>query len=61
MFFFQLSKVLRGDMLVRELYLENAQLMLALQITEERQKEAEEQIRKLQVTTQMTSLPHDKL
>ncbi|KAL7642440.1 UNVERIFIED_CONTAM: hypothetical protein RMT77_007001 [Armadillidium vulgare] len=57
----QLSKVLRGDMLVRELYLENAQLMLALQITEERQKEAEQQIRKLQLATQMASVSHEKL
>ncbi|XP_069989274.1 ninein-like protein isoform X2 [Penaeus vannamei] len=45
----QLSKASRSDSLVRELYLENAQLMRALQITESRQKSAEEASRRLQV------------
>lgn len=48
-FFSQLSKASRSDSLVRELYLENAQLMRALQITESRQKSAEEASRRLQV------------
>lgn len=44
-------KVARGDLLVRDLYLENAQLMLALQITEERQKAAEEKLRDYQLSS----------
>ncbi|XP_076050300.1 uncharacterized protein LOC143030923 isoform X2 [Oratosquilla oratoria] len=43
----QLSKASRSDALVRELYLENAQLMRALQVTEGRQKSAEESGRRL--------------
>ncbi|KAK4318493.1 hypothetical protein Pmani_010512 [Petrolisthes manimaculis] len=45
----QLSKASRSDCLVKELYLENAQLMRALQITENRQKAAEDNNRKLQL------------
>lgn len=45
----QLSKASKSDSLVRELYLENAQLMRALQITESRQKAAEETGRQLQI------------
>nr|XP_053651493.1 ninein-like [Cherax quadricarinatus] len=45
----QLSKASRSDSLVKELYLENAQLMRALQITESRQKSAEEGSRRLQM------------
>lgn len=45
----QLSKASRSDTLVRELYLENAQLMRALQITESRQKSAEENTRRIQM------------
>ncbi|XP_078589728.1 uncharacterized protein LOC144870012 isoform X8 [Branchiostoma floridae x Branchiostoma japonicum] len=37
----QLSKTCRSDLLVKDLYVENAQLMKALQVTEQRQKEAE--------------------
>ncbi|XP_045607342.1 ninein-like protein isoform X4 [Procambarus clarkii] len=44
-----LSKASRSDSLVKELYLENAQLMRALQITENRQKSAEETSRRLQM------------
>lgn len=47
----QLSKASRSDSLVRELYLENAQLMRALQITETRQKAAEEVSRHLQIAS----------
>lgn len=46
----QLSKASRSDSLVKELYLENAQLMRALQVTESRQKSAEEASRRLQLT-----------
>ncbi|XP_068222758.1 ninein-like protein isoform X2 [Palaemon carinicauda] len=46
----QLSKASKSDSLVRELYLENAQLMRALQITESRQKAAEEAGRQLQIS-----------
>lgn len=48
---FQLSKAGRSDALVKELYLENAQLMRALQVTESRQKAAEESSRRLQVSS----------
>ncbi|XP_042211969.1 ninein-like isoform X2 [Homarus americanus] len=47
----QLSKASRSDSLVKELYLENAQLMRALQITESRQKTAEEAGRRMQVAS----------
>ncbi|KAK7066230.1 hypothetical protein SK128_024340 [Halocaridina rubra] len=50
----QLSKASRSDTLVRELWLENAELMRALQITESRQKTAEETTRQLQ----MAALEH---
>ena len=48
---FQLSKATRSDMLVRELYLENTQLMRVVQMTEARQKEAEESTREYQMAT----------
>ena len=44
-----MTKTFRSDNLIRELYIENAQLMKALKITEERQKAAEEAHRKLQL------------
>lgn len=52
----QLSKASRSDTLVKELYLENAQLMRALQVTEGRQKMAEESSRKLQLSAALASL-----
>ncbi|XP_063844926.1 ninein-like protein isoform X4 [Scylla paramamosain] len=52
----QLSKASRSDSLVKELYLENAQLMRALQVTEGRQKMAEENSRKLQLSAALSTL-----
>lgn len=51
----QLSKASRSDSLVKELYLENAQLMRALQVTEGRQKMAEENSRKLQLSAALST------
>lgn len=52
----QLSKASRSDSLVKELYLENAQLMRALQVTEGRQKMAEESSRKVQLSAALASM-----
>ncbi|XP_050730530.1 ninein-like protein isoform X2 [Eriocheir sinensis] len=52
----QLSKASRSDSLVKELYLENAQLMRALQVTEGRQKIAEESSRKVQLSAALASM-----
>ncbi|XP_053535665.1 ninein-like protein [Ictalurus punctatus] len=37
----QLSENVKSDLLIKDLYVENAELMKALQITEQRQKSAE--------------------